>query len=165
MKYFAHNSSIIEKNCKIGNGTKIWHWSHISENVSIGKDCVLGQNVYIGESVKIGDNVKIQNNVSIFKGVTVEDDVFIGPSVVFTNVLTPRSYINQKKRFKKTIIKNGTTIGANSTIICGIKTGKYSFIGAGSLVTKHLQDFDFGYGVPFKKKGKISKQGKITYEN
>lgn len=165
MKFFVHNSSIVEKNCKIGKGTKIWHWSHISENVSIGKNCVLGQNVYIGESVKIGDNVKIQNNVSIFKGVTIENDVFIGPSVVFTNVMIPRSFINQKKKFKKTLIKTGSTIGANSTIVCGINTGKYSFIGASSLVTNSLQDFEFGYGVPFRKKGKISKKGKIIYEN
>ena len=165
MKFFAHNSSIIEKNCKIGKGTKIWHWSHISKNVSIGKNCVFGQNVYIGESVKIGDDVKIQNNVSIFKGVTIEDDVFVGPSVVFTNVLVPRSFINQKKKFKKTLIKTGSSIGANSTIVCGIKIGKYSFIGASSLVSKSIKDFEFGYGVPFKKKGKISKNGKIIYEN
>ena len=165
MKFFVHNSSVVEKNCKIGKETKIWHWSHISKNVSIGKNCVLGQNVYIGESVKIGDNVKIQNNVSIFKGVTIENDVFIGPSVVFTNVMIPRSFINQKQKFKKTLIKTGSTIGANSTIVCGINAGKYSFIGAGSLVTKSLQDFEFGYGVPFRKKGKISKKGKIIYEN
>jgi len=165
MKFFVHNSSIVEKKCKIGEGTKIWHWSHISENVSIGKNCVLGQNVYIGESVKIGNNVKIQNNVSIFKGVTIENDVFVGPSVVFTNVMIPRSFVNQKKKFKKTLIKTGSTIGANSTIVCGINIGRYSFIGAGSLVTKSLQDFEFGYGVPFKKKGKISMQGKIIYEN
>ncbi len=165
MKFFAHNSSIVEKNCKIGKGTKIWHWTHISKNVNIGKNCTLGQNVFIGEGVKIGNNVKIQNNVSIFKGVVIEDDAFIGPSVVFTNVLIPRSFINQKKKFKKTLIKKGSTIGANSTIICGNNIGKYSFIGAGSLVTSTIKDNEIGYGTPYKKKGTISKLGKIKYEN
>ena len=165
MNYFVHSTSIIEKNSKIGKASKIWHWTHVSKNVNIGKNCTLGQNVFIGEGVKIGNNVKIQNNVSIFKGVIIEDNVFIGPSVVFTNVLVPRSFINQKKKFKKTLIKKGSTIGANSTIICGNNIGKYSFIGAGSLLTSSIGDNEIGYGIPYKKKGKISKSGIIKYEN
>lgn len=165
MKYFLHHSSIVDKNCKIGKGTKIWHWSHISKNSKIGVNCIIGQNVFVGEGVKIGSNVKIQNNVSIFKGVTIENDVFIGPSVVFTNVLIPRSYINQRKKFKKTLIKKGSSIGANCTIICGNEIGKYSFVGAGSIVSSSVGDNEFGYGSPYKKKGKISKSGKIKYEN
>ena len=166
MKYFfKHETAIIDKNCKIGKNTKIWHWSHISQNVIIGKNCILGQNVFIGKNVKIGDNVKIQNNVSIFTGVRIESDVFIGPSVVFTNVLIPRSFINQKKNFKKTIVKKGASIGANSTVICGNEIGKYSFIGAGSLITLNIKDYEFGYGFPYKKKGIVTKFGKISYEN
>tara|TARA_B100000886_G_scaffold54310_1_gene33348 strand:- start:1908 stop:2405 length:498 start_codon:yes stop_codon:yes gene_type:complete len=165
MKYFIHDTSIVERNCKIGKGTKIWHWTHISKNVSIGRNCVLGQNVFIGESVRIGDNVKIQNNVSIYKGVILSNNVFVGPSVVFTNVLIPRSFINQKKKFSKTFVKEGCTIGANSTIICGNNIGKYSFVGAGSLVSKSIGDYEFGFGMPYRKKGKISKLGKISYEN
>tara|TARA_Y100000741_G_C18218427_1_gene544783 strand:+ start:537 stop:1037 length:501 start_codon:yes stop_codon:yes gene_type:complete len=165
MKYFIHPTSILDKNIKIGSNTKIWHWCHLSKDVVIGKNCTFGQNIFIGEGVKIGNNVKIQNNVSIFKGVIIENDVFIGPSVVFTNVIIPRSFINQKKNFKKTIIKKGSTIGANSTIICGNNIGKYSFVGAGSLLTKSIGDNEIGFGIPYKKKGKISKSGKIKYEN
>ncbi len=165
MNYFAHGSSVIDKNVKIGQDSKIWHWSHISKNVKIGQKCVIGQNVFIGEGVKIGNNVKIQNNVSIFKGVTIESDVFVGPSVVFTNVILPRSFINQKKKFSKTVLKKGCSIGANATIICGNNIGKYAFVGAGSLVSKNLDDFKFGFGVPLKIKGKVSKNGKLIYEN
>ena len=118
MNYFIHKTSAIDKNVKIGKDTKIWHWSHISKNVKIGKNCVIGQNVFIGEGVQIGNNVKIQNNVSVYKGVMIESYVFVGPSVVFTNVIMPRSFINQKKKFIKTILKKGCSIGANSTIIC-----------------------------------------------
>ena len=165
MSKLIHKSSIIDMNCTIGSKTKIWHWCHVSKNVTIGNNCILGQNVFIGEGVHIGNNVKIQNNVSVFSGVEIQDDVFVGPSVVFTNVTIPRSFVNQKKIFKKTLIKQGSAIGANSTIICGIKIGKYSFIGAGSVVTKKVNDYEFGYGVPYSVKGKISKLGKIIHEN
>lgn len=165
MNYFVHKSSAIDKNVKIGKDTKIWHWSHISKNVKIGKNCVIGQNVFIGEGVQIGNNVKIQNNVSVYKGVMIESYVFVGPSVVFTNVIMPRSFINQKKKFIKTILKKGCSIGANSTIICGNNVGKYAFVGAGSLVTKSVNDFKFGFGVPLEIKGSVSKNGKLIYEN
>lgn len=165
MNYFIHETSIVDKNVKIGKGSKIWHWVHISKNVKIGQNCIIGQNVFIGEGVRIGNNVKIQNNVSIYKGVTIESNVFVGPSVVFTNVILPRSFINQKKKFSKTILKKGCSIGANATIICGNTIGKYAFVGAGSLVSKNLNDFNFGFGVPLEIKGKVSKNGKLIYEN
>ncbi len=137
--YFKHASSIIDEKAQIGRGTKIWHWSHISSNSKIGINCTIGQGCFIGKNVKIGNNCKIQNNVSIFDGVTIEDDVFIGPSTTFTNIKFPRSFINQKKKFIKTIVKKGVSIGANSTILCGIKLGKYSLIGAGKLLQKMLR--------------------------
>lgn len=147
-KYFVHSSSIIDDKVKIGPGTKIWHWCHLSKNSKIGINCVIGQNVFIGENVKIGNNVKIQNNVSVYSGVILKDNVFIGPSVVFTNVKFPRSTINQKKKFKNTLIENGATIGANSTIVCGTKIGKDSFVGAGSVVTKNVKKKTMVYGNP-----------------
>ena len=158
--FFIHNTSIKEDSSKVGKGTKIWHWCHISSGVIIGENCVLGQNVFIGKGVRIGNNVKIQNNVSIYDGVTIKDDVFIGPSVVFTNILIPRSFINQKKKFVKTIVRKGSSIGANSTIICGNNIGEYSMIGAGSLVTKNIQSYSLYYGHPAEFKNKIDKNGK-----
>lgn len=151
--YFLHESSYMDGGVLVGEGTKIWHFSHIEEGASIGKNCVVGQNVNIGPGVRVGDNVKIQNNVSVYKGVTIEDDVFVGPSVVFTNVVNPRSFINRKDEFKETIIEKGASIGANSTIVCGNSIGKYSFIGAGSVVTKDVLDYAMVYGVPSKRKG------------
>ena len=159
IKHFIHSSAFVDKNVIIGNNSKIWHFSHISENVKIGKDCILGQNSFIGRNVKIRNNVKIQNNVSIFEGVELKNDVFCGPSVVFTNVLKPRSFINQKKSFLKTLVNIGVTIGANSTIICGINLGKFSFIGAGSLVTKNLKPFSLNYGNPSKQVGWVNRNG------
>ncbi len=155
--YFLHKTSIIDKEVKIGKKTKIWHWCHISKGAEIGVDCVIGQNVFIGEDVKIGNGVKIQNNVSIYKGVKIEDDVFVGPSVVFTNVKFPRSKINQKNNFFKTIICKGSTLGANSTIVCGIKIGKNSFVGAGSVVTRNVRDNYLVYGNPAKHKKILKK--------
>ena len=146
--FYIHNTSIVDENVKIGKGTKIWHWCHISKNAKIGKNCVLGQNVFIGENVKIGNNVKIQNNVSVYSGVKIKNDVFIGPSVVFTNIKYPRSLVNQKKSFVITVIEIGATIGANSTIVCGIKIGKHSLIGAGSVVTKNVRNKSLVYGNP-----------------
>lgn len=158
---FVHDTAIIDAAVKIGEGTKIWHFSHISESVKIGKNCVIGQNVFIGKNVKIGNGVKIQNNVSVYEGVEIEDDVFIGPSVVFTNVINPRAFIERKTEFKPTIIKKGATLGANSTIICGHDIGAYAFIGAGSVLTKAVQDFELWYGNPATKHGMVDKEGNI----
>lgn len=159
MTYFSHETAIIDKNVKIDNGTKIWHWTHVSSNSTIGNNCIIGQNCFIGENVIIGNNVKIQNNVSVYDGVIIEDDVFCGPSIVFTNVLNPRSNINRKNEFQKTLVKKGASIGANSTIVCGTTVGKYSFIGASSLITKNVKDFELTYGSPAKQIGWVSKCG------
>jgi len=159
MSYFVHESSYIDKNVKVGEGTKIWHFSHVMSNVVIGNNCILGQNVHIGSNVKIGNNVKIQNNVSVYDGVTLEDDVFCSPSCVFTNVINPRSQIDRKHEFKKTLIRRGTTIGANATIICGVKIGEFAFIGAGAIVTRDIPPYSLVYGVPAKIKGTITKKG------
>jgi len=157
--YFIHESSYIDDNVEIGEGTKIWHFCHIQEGAKIGKNCIIGQNVNIGPNVIIGNNVKIQNNVSVFTEVFIEDDVFIGPSVVFTNVHNPRSFINRKDEFKSTIVMQGASIGANATIICGNIIGQYSFVGAGSVVTKNISDYTVVYGVPAREKGKVDKEG------
>ena len=160
MEYFIHESSFVDKNVQIGDGTKIWHFSHILSNVNIGKNCIIGQNVCIGPNVNIGSNVKIQNNVSVYQGVTLEDDVFCGPSMVFTNVNIPRS-AHPKKRdeYLKTLVKKGSTIGANSTIVCGITLGKYCFVGAGSVVTRDIPDHAMVYGVPSEIHGWICECG------
>ena len=159
MSKFIHPTAILDNNPIIGDNTKIWHWSHISKNVFIGENCVLGQNTFIGENVKIGNGVKIQNNVSVFNGVEIQDDVFIGPSVVFTNIKTPRSFINQKESFVTSIIKHGASIGANTTIICGNTIGKYSLIGAGTVITKSTSDFSLEVGNPNKQIGWVTKDG------
>jgi len=152
-KYFVHSSSIIDENVKIGEDTKIWHFSHVLKNTNIGKKCSIGQNVMIGPNVDIGNNVKIQNNVSVYDGVVLEDDVFCGPAMVFTNVTNPRSHWPRKDEYKKTLVKKGATFGANSTIVCGITIGRYAFVGAGALVNKDLPDFALVYGVPAKLHG------------
>jgi len=153
--YFIHPSSYIDSNVTIGEGTKIWHFSHVLKNTHIGKNCSLGQNVMAGPNVKIGNNVKVQNNVSIYDGVTLEDDVFCGPSMVFTNVINPRSHWPRKDEYQKTLVKKGASIGANVTIICGITIGKYAFIGAGAVVNKDVPDYALVYGVPAKIQGWI----------
>ena len=152
-KFFVHETSIIGKNCSIGEDTKIWHFCHIMEGVEIGKNCSVGQNVFIGKKVEIGNNVKIQNNVSIFEGVTLEDGVFCGPSCVFTNVFNPRSLVPRKNEFRKTLVKEGASIGANATIICGTTVGHYAFVGAGAVVTQDVPDFALVYGNPGKVNG------------
>ena len=157
--YYIHETSILDPNTKVGKGSSIWHFCHISEGASIGENCSLGQNVFIGKNVKIGNGVKIQNNVSIFDGVEIKDDVFIGPSVVFTNVLSPRAFINRKSEFLKTIVEKGASIGANNTIICGNNIGEYALIGAGSVLTKSVGDFELWFGNPAKKKGLVNKNG------
>jgi len=159
MNINIHHTAEVDQGCHIGEGTQVWHWSHISSKVIIGENCSLGQNVFIGDNVIIGNNCKIQNNVSIYDGVSLEDYVFCGPSMVFTNVINPRSEFPKKNQFKKTIVKKGVTFGANSTIVCGITVGEYAFIGAGSLVHKNIKPFSLVVGVPFKQIGWVSKFG------
>ncbi|MDQ2751466.1 MAG: acetyltransferase, partial [Bacteroidota bacterium] len=146
--YYAHPSSYIDEPCTIGNGTQIWHFCHIMANCAIGENCNIGQNVMIGKGVVLGNNVKVQNNVSVYEGVSCEDDVFVGPSVVFTNVINPRSAVSRKHQFKKTIVKRGATIGANATIVCGITIGEFAFVGAGSVVTKPVAAYALVKGNP-----------------
>ena len=165
-KIFIHETAEVEVGSKIGDGTKIWHFSHIMNNTKIGENCIIGQNVFIGQNVKLGNNVKVQNNVSLYDGLSCEDNVFIGPSAVFTNVINPRSYINRKKEFRKTKIEIGASIGANSTILCGIAIGKYSFVGAGSVVTKDIKDYSVVVGNPGKHIYWMSKVGKkLEFKN
>ena len=159
MNINIHHTAEVDQGCHIGEGTQVWHWSHISSKVIIGENCSLGQNVFIGDNVIIGNNCKIQNNVSIYDGVSLEDYVFCGPSMVFTNVINPRSEFPKKNQFKKTIVKKGVTFGANSTIVCGITVGEYAFIGAGSLVHKNIKPYSLVVGVPFKQIGWVSKFG------
>lgn len=156
---FVHESSYVDEGVKIGAGTKIWHFCHLMAPSEIGENCNLGQNVVISPQVKIGKGVKIQNNVSMYTGVECDDDVFIGPSVVFTNVTNPRSAISRKSEFKKTIIGKGATIGANSTIICGIEIGQFAFVGAGSVVTRSIPDFGLVKGNPARLTGWMSRNG------
>jgi UDP-2-acetamido-3-amino-2,3-dideoxy-glucuronate N-acetyltransferase len=158
-EYFAHPSSIIDPGCIIGKGTKIWHFSHIMQNCKLGENCNIGQNVVVSPEVVLGNNVKVQNNISIYTGVICEDDVFLGPSMVFTNVINPRSAINRKTQYVKTFVKRGATIGANSTIICGITLGEFCFIGAGAVVTKDVKPYALIVGNPGRQTGWMSENG------
>jgi len=162
MNYFKHESAYVDENCVIGEGTKIWHFSHIQSGVKIGKKCVFGQNVNVGNNVSIGDFCKVQNNVSIYEGVTLEDYVFCGPSMVFTNILDPKCKYPQvgAQFYVKTLVKEGASIGANATIVCGITLGKHCLIGAGSVVTKDVPDYALVVGVPGKIIGWVSEAGK-----
>lgn len=157
--YFIHESSYIDEDVEIGEGTKIWHFCHILRGSRIGKNCVLGQNVMVGPNVRIGNNVKIQNNVSVYEGVEIEDEVFCGPSMVFTNVINPRAFIERKHEFKKTLVKRGATIGANATIVCGVTIGEYALIGAGAVVTKDVPPYALMVGVPARQIGWVCKCG------
>ena len=159
MEYFVHESSYVDEGCKIGTGTKIWHFSHIMEGAVIGDHCNIGQNVVISPHVILGNNVKIQNNVSVYTGVVCEDDVFLGPSMVFTNVSHPRSAIIRRDQYEKTIVKKGATIGANATIVCGNTIGRFAFIGAGAVVTKDIPDYALVVGNPAKQIGWVSEYG------
>ena len=163
MTFFAHETAVIDQGCRIGNKTKIWHFSHIMEGCSIGKGCNLGQNVVVSPFVNLGQNVKVQNNVSIYSGVSCEDDVFLGPSCVFTNIKNPRSAVNRKGAYEKTLIKKGATVGANATVICGITIGKYALIGAGTVVTGDVTDYALIIGNPGKQTGWVSKFGNKLY--
>lgn len=160
-KYYIHETSIVDEGAQIGSGTKIWHFSHIMSSAKIGTDCILGQNVFIGNKVQLGNNVKVQNNVSVYEGVTCEDDVFLGPSMVFTNVMNPRSAVERKEEFKATLVKKGATIGANATIICGVTLGEYCMVGAGAVVTKDVKPYALVTGVPTKQTGWVSRSGEI----
>lgn len=164
--YFAHETAIIDEGCSIGKGTKIWHFSHIMQDCVIGEDCNIGQNVVISPHVVLGRNIKIQNNVSVYTGVTCEDDVFLGPSMVFTNVVNPRSFISRKSEYKQTIIRKGASIGANATIVCGHEIGEYALIGAGSVITKDVKPYALMVGNPARQIGWVSKNGhRLTFEN
>ncbi len=158
-KYFAHESAFIDEGAAIGNGSKIWHFCHIMSNSELGENCNLGQNVVVSPGVRLGNNVKVQNNVSIYTGVICEDDVFLGPSCVFTNVINPRSAVIRKDEYKTTLVKKGASIGANATIVCGITIGAFSFIGAGAVVTKDVPDYALFVGNPAKQKGWYSEAG------
>ncbi|MEO5600410.1 MAG: acyltransferase [Cyclobacteriaceae bacterium] len=157
--YYAHPTAVIDEGCEIGKGTKIWHFSHIMPRCKIGENCNIGQNVVVSPEVILGNNVKIQNNVSIYTGVVCEDDVFLGPSMVFTNVVNPRSAVNRRGQYAKTTVRQGTTIGANATIVCGHDIGRFAFIGAGAVVTKHVGDYELFVGNPARHAGWMSEFG------
>jgi UDP-2-acetamido-3-amino-2,3-dideoxy-glucuronate N-acetyltransferase len=157
--YVAHETAVIDSPCSIGNGTKIWHFCHVCAGATIGEGCSLGQNVFVGAGVTIGNRVKIQNNVSVYTGVTIEDEVFLGPSCVLTNVTNPRSQVNRKGIYETTLIRRGATIGANATIVCGVTIGRYAFIAAGAVVSKDAPDYAMMVGVPAKWKGWMSRHG------
>jgi UDP-2-acetamido-3-amino-2,3-dideoxy-glucuronate N-acetyltransferase len=158
-EYFAHDTAVIDEGCHIGKGTKIWHFSHIMSNCTIGENCNIGQNVVVSPEVVLGKNVKIQNNVSLYTGVICEDDVFLGPSMVFTNVVNPRSAVNRKGQYTKTIVKKGASIGANATIVCGHDIGEFAFIGAGTVVTKEVPAYALVIGNPSRQAGWMSEYG------
>jgi UDP-2-acetamido-3-amino-2,3-dideoxy-glucuronate N-acetyltransferase len=164
--YFAHETAVIDEDCQIGRGTKIWHFSHIMSGSEIGENCNIGQNVVVSAGVKLGNNVKVQNNVSIYTGVLCDDDVFLGPSMVFTNVINPRSAIIRKDSYLDTIVEKGASIGANSTIVCGNIIGRYAFVGAGSVVTKDVKPYALVVGNPARQTGWMSEYGhKLFFDN
>lgn len=165
MGYFAHETAVIDEDCVIGDGTKIWHFSHLMTGCELGKDCNLGQNVVVSPNVKLGNNVKVQNNVSIYTGVTCDDDVFLGPSMVFTNVTNPRSAVNRRGQYEKTHVGRGASIGANATIVCGHDIGQFAFIGAGAVVTKNVPPYALIVGNPARQIGWMSEYGhRLTFD-
>jgi UDP-2-acetamido-3-amino-2,3-dideoxy-glucuronate N-acetyltransferase len=163
--FFVHPSSFVDEGAQIGAGSKIWHFCHVMPRTRIGKDCNIGQNVFIASDVVIGNNVKIQNNVSLYSGVTVEDDVFLGPSMVFTNVINPRSHVSRREQYQKTLIKQGASIGANATIVCGSNLGRYAFVGASAVITRDVPDYALVYGNPGRIRGWMCQCGiKLRWE-
>jgi len=165
MEYFAHETAVIDPGCEIGDGTKIWHFSHIMSGCVIGESCNIGQNVVISPAVRLGRNVKIQNNVSVYTGVICEDDVFLGPSMVFTNVINPRSHVSRKNEYAETIVRKGASIGANATVVCGNEIGEYALIGAGAVITKPVKSFALVVGNPAKQIGWVSENGlKLNFD-
>ena len=166
IQYSVHPSAIVDENCEIGEGTKIWHFSHIMSGCKIGKRCNIGQNVVVSPQVILGENVKVQNNVSIYTGVICEDDVFLGPSMVFTNVINPRSAIVRKDEYRKTIVRKGASIGANATVVCGNEIGQYAMIGAGAVITKEVPAYALVYGNPARQNGWVSEYGhKLNFDS
>jgi len=164
-EYFAHETAVIDDGVNIGKGTKIWHFSHIMTGSVIGKNCNIGQNVVISPGVKLGNNVKVQNNVSVYTGVICEDDVFLGPSMIFTNVVNPRSAVNRRDKYEETLVEKGATIGANATIVCGHKIGRFAFIGAGAVVTKDVKPYSLVVGNPARHTGWMSEYGhKLNFD-
>lgn len=164
--YFAHETAVLDEGCRIGDGTRIWHFTHVMAEAFVGKNCVLGQNVMVANRVTIGDNVKIQNNVSVYEGVTCEDNVFLGPSVVFTNVINPRAFIERKHEFRPTLVKTGASIGANATIVCGHTIGQYALVGAGAVVTHDVPDYALVTGNPARQTGWVSEYGcRLSFDN
>ena len=161
--FFLHPSSFIDDNIKIGDNTKIWHFSHILSGTTIGKNCSFGQNCVVGPNVNIGNGVKVQNNISIYEGVEIEDDVFLGPSMVFTNVINPRAFIVRRDEFKKTLLKKGCSVGANATIICGVTIGEYALIGSGAVINKDVKPYALMVGVPARQIGWVSKAGNTLH--
>ncbi len=159
MNYQVHETAIVDEGATIGEGTRIWHWVHVCGGARIGKKCSFGQNVFVGNRVEIGDNVKVQNNVSVYDDVTLEDDVFCGPSMVFTNVYNPRSAVSRKDEYRPTHVKQGATLGANCTIVCGVTVGRYAFIGAGAVINRDVPDYALMVGVPAKQIGWMSEYG------
>lgn len=162
--YFVHETACIDEPVSIGEGTKVWHFCHVMSGAHIGKKCILGQNTYVGGKAVIGNRVKIQNNVSIYDSVILEDDVFCGPSCVFTNVNNPRSFVERKTEYDETVVKKGTSIGANATVVCGVTIGEYAFIGAGAVITKDVKPYALMVGVPAVQKGWVSKAGVVLGE-
>lgn len=163
--YSVHESSYVDDGAVIGTGTRIWHFSHVMPRVRVGRNCNIGQNVFIDSDVVVGDNVKIQNNVSIYTGVIIEDDVFLGPSMVFTNVANPRSHVPRRDEYQTTLLKRGASVGANATIVCGVTLGKYSFVGAGAVITRDVPDYAMVYGIPARVQGWMCQCGiKLHFE-
>ncbi len=162
-EYFVHETAVVDEGCEIGKGTKIWHFSHIMNGCKLGENCNIGQNVVVSPQVVLGRNVKVQNNVSIYTGVICEDDVFLGPSAVFTNVVNPRSNVNRRGQYTKTVVKHGASIGANATIVCGHDIGRFAFIGAGAVVTKEVPDYALVVGNPARHVGWMSEYGHRLY--